>query len=54
MNTNDLDYILPKDCRVPYAGSSDGAQPKYFHNNTWFKKDLCGGEGYSEFLATLA
>lgn len=47
------EITLSKEDRIPANGSSNGAQPKYFKDGIWYKKDLCGGEGYSEYLASL-
>lgn len=33
--------------------TSDGAQDKYYKDGFWYKKDHFGGEGMSEFLASL-
>lgn len=53
MVNNVPNIILTTEDRIPNSGSSNGAQPKYFRDNIWYKKDLCGGEGYSEYLASL-
>lgn len=34
---------IDKKYRIPNAGSSDGAQGKYYSNGLWYKKDFCGG-----------
>lgn len=33
--------------------SSDGSQIKYYMNNNWYKVDYYGGEGETEYLASL-
>ena len=35
------------------SSSFDGAQPKWFSNGYWYKKDLRGGEAVAETLVSL-
>lgn len=47
------DYILSPAATVMVAGSSKGAQKKYYENGYWYKENSSGYEGIAEHLATL-
>lgn len=49
----EANYILSPAAMCMVAGSSIGAQKKYYENGFWYKEDYSGYEGTSEYLASL-
>ena len=47
------DYALDAKALVMVQGSSKGTQPKYFKDGYWYKANLEGYEGLSEYLVSL-
>lgn len=47
------DFRLSGRALVMTAGSSKGTQPKYYENGWWYKQNVNGYEGESEYLASL-
>lgn len=47
------DYILSPAALLMVAGSSKGAQKKYYDAGKWYKENYAGYEGTSEYLASL-
>lgn len=47
------DYILSPAALLMVAGSSKGAQRKYYDNGKWYKENYAGYEGTSEHLASF-
>lgn len=46
-------YILSPAAMIMVAGSSKGAQRKYYEDNKWYKENHVGYEGVAEHLASL-
>lgn len=46
-------YILSPAAMLMVAGSSKGAQKKYYDSGKWYKENHSGYEGTSEHLASL-